>query len=145
MTAVAETRGCSQEACQPPPEAGRGNDRFSSTVCRSSPALPTPPFQTSDLRNWKRINSCCVCPVGVHCLYPTVTASPGLCTQQSKYLSGVEQTGRGRGGVCGSLAVRARPGPEVWIPSHSLAAPGNILEIMPLRHFLHRAPGATRE
>ena len=87
----------------------------------------------------------CVCPVGMHCLHSTVTASPGLCTQQSKYLSGVEQTGRGGGGVWGSLAARARPGPEVCIPSHSLGAPGNILETMPLRHFLHRAPGATRE
>lgn len=76
MTAVAETGGCSQEAkaCQPPREAGRGDERFSPTVCRKSPALLTPPFQTSDLWNRKRINPCCVKPPH---LWSLVTAATG--------------------------------------------------------------------
>ena len=74
MTTVAETGGCSQEAkaCQPPPEAGRGDERFSPNRLQEEPGPADPSI--SDFWNWKRINPCCVKPPH---LWSLVTAATG--------------------------------------------------------------------
>lgn len=75
----------------------------------------------------------CVCPVGVHPLLSTVTASPGLCTTAEQIFV---RSGANRQGAVREPGWEGRPGQAQRSGTLQIrwGPPGNILEIMLLRH-----------
>lgn len=104
------------EECQEPPEVGRGKDGPFPRAFKGSEALPTPPFLTSGLLDYERINSHYLEPHGSNLLW-----SPRELIQGSLLSSG--------GKSCSNLQACMWPPPRT--PDLSFQCPQPLAPTLP--------------